>query len=204
MTDTSSFKEIECNEPLIFNILERSKDFYAKDWNVNLELNLDKGFIKLSSVSNGHLERLYSSINIMIRKLIKINIQYKENEFAYLTSNVTKFKEKYKKRSKLRIVYRHSAHEKLYTIGLTAFSDSENNELELLQKEIIDWNFDIVGPAVEFLIIFNYKSNLDSLVKMHLSKVLDLDDSQKNLFIIEDALILEYSPEKGEFLKMNE
>jgi hypothetical protein len=198
------FREIECYEPLIFNILERSKDFYEKDWKVKLELFLDKQLIRISSQCHGSLERLNSSINTMIKKLIKIQIEYKENEYNIVTKKLKEFKDKHKNQKHIRIVYIHLVEEKTFNLGVTSYSNRGNGELELLKKEIIDGNLNVVGNELEFLIIFNYKSNLDSLVKTHLSNILDLDESQVNSFIIEEALMIEYNPEKSKLLRMNE
>ena len=38
--DKLTIREIQCNEPLIFNILAWSKGFYENEWNVNIGLNL--------------------------------------------------------------------------------------------------------------------------------------------------------------------
>ena len=90
ITQTSKFifKEIDCNQPLIFKILERSKDFYEKQWKVDLDLNSDKELIRIGSLYKDPLVRLDSSINVMIKKLIKINIRYKENEFVKLKQHI--------------------------------------------------------------------------------------------------------------------
>ncbi len=159
-------KEIECYEPLIFNILERLKDFYEKDWKVKLELFLDKQLIRISSQSKRPLERLNSSINTMIKKLIKIQIEYKENEFDIVTRKLKEFNYNHRHQKHIRIVYIHFDEENSYKIGLTSYNDSENSDLELLKKEIIDWGFDIVGLTPEYLIIFNNKSNFNGTVKM--------------------------------------
>ena len=38
--DKLTIREIQSNEPLIFNILAWSKGFYENEWNVNIGLNL--------------------------------------------------------------------------------------------------------------------------------------------------------------------
>ena len=184
------FREIKCSEPLIFHILASSKDFYQKEWKVIL-----------SSQAEGPLQRLNSSINGMIKKLIKIYIQYKENEFGNVTKTLDEFKEKYKELENIKIVYTHSQEENLFILGLTALkkgNKSVKSELTLLKKEIIDWNFDIVKPGSEFMAILNYNSNLDAL---GISNALDVNQSKLNFFIIENVLLLEYKPDKGKLLK---
>ena len=138
----------------------------------------------------------------MIKKLIKINIRYKENEFVKLKQHIWEIQEKHRERKNIKILYIHSEEEQVYNIGLTTYSFFEDNLLTSLKKEIFDWNFDIVSPFFpEFLLIFNYNLKFDRLIKMHLNTVLDLDDSQINYFVIEDALVLEYSSDKGELSK---
>ena len=142
--DKLTIREIQCNEPLIFNILAWSKGFYENEWNVNIGLNLGKELIKLSSVSKDSIKRLNTDIHIIIKNLIKIHIRYKENEFGKLKGNLKEFQEKYRERKNIKIVYIHSVEEQVYNIGLTSYSIVNNNVLNSLKKEILDWNFGIV------------------------------------------------------------
>ena len=188
------FKEILCNEHLIFDILARSKFFYEKNWNVYIELLPEQEIIKLNSKSKDSLERLSCSISCMIKSLIKINIEYNEEDFQIVSKTIAQFKEKYKEKKKIRVVYRQFSDEKLFKIGLTTYNERDYKELELLKKEINDWNFNVVGNNPACLLIFNYRPQLEGLIKMHLSTIFNVNESLLKFFTIEEVLVLEYDP----------
>ena len=203
LSETILTKEIECTEALIFGILNRSKAFYEKDWNVIVDILEDKETIKLSSRVFRSVERLNESIHTIIKNLVKITIEYKDTEYENVTRILNAFKNKYKKNLKIRIIYLHLENEKMYQIGLTTYSDSEINTIELLKNEIIGWNFNIVVPIAPVLLVFNYKSNLEGLIKTHLSNIFNVSEEQLRFYTLEEVLILEYDPKISKFFNQS-
>jgi hypothetical protein len=142
--ETLNFREIECNEPLIFNILACHKHFYETKWKVNIELFYDRELVRVSSQSKEILKRLNSDIHMMIKNLIKVHIQYKDNQFLKMKRNLEKFTEKYRERKNIKIIYTHSVEQQIYIVGITTYSVVQKSVLQVFKNEIIDWKFKIV------------------------------------------------------------
>jgi hypothetical protein len=189
-----NYKYINCSEALIFLSLSLSKTFYEKSWTVNIDLSKDKGIIKLSSASPVQLEKLYKRVLSMINSLIKISITYQDTDHEELTKLIKYFANK-NKNVHLAIIYTDDIEGKEYKIGLTAYNANQTRDLELLKKEIDGWNFSSYSSNYAFLLILNYKPNLELLIKMHLSNILDVHESKLKFFTIEEiVLVLRYNP----------